>query len=100
MQLSCKNSSFSGALNLGMEGMLTIRLCAKRKLLRLESSLQNKCSGNDVSSLFEACSFVRSEHPQSHCGSEVNLLCETSISAKFMGGTVVVKVSSSRIEQF
>lgn len=75
--------------------MLEILLCAKCRLLRLESSLQNRCSGSDVSWLLLACNVVRSEQPLSHCGNDVNLLCDTSISTKFIGGTVVVRDSSS-----
>lgn len=42
---------------------------------------------------------MRSEQPLSHCGKDVNLLCETSISTKLIGGTAVVSVSSSEKEE-
>lgn len=77
--------------------MFDILLCARCKLLRLESSLQNRCSGNEVNWLLLACSFVRSEHPLSHCGRDVNLLWDTSISTRLIGGTVVVRLSNSEI---
>lgn len=54
MQLSCRISSFRGALSLGIEGMFDILLCAKCRLLRLESSLQNKWSGSEESWLLLA----------------------------------------------
>lgn len=42
---------------------------------------------------------MRSEHPLSHCGNEVSLLCDNSISTKFIGGTVDVKLSNSEIRK-
>lgn len=93
--MSCRSNSRSGDLSLGIEGMLDILLCARCRLVRLESSLQNRCSGRELSWLLLACSVVRSEHPLSHCGRDVSLLCDTSISTRLIGGTVVVRVSSS-----
>lgn len=100
MQLSWRSNSRKGDLSLGMEGIEDILLCARCRLLRLESSLQNKCSGKEVSWLLLACNVVRSEQPLSHCGSDVSLLCDTSISTRLIGGTVVVRVSNSEKRSF